>query len=124
MTMSASTPKEKSPKQVAYEAAQAELAVYEKRVESMSHRQLVAELKLRSNQGYDGKGFSMNGMDFSELNSGKKIRNRAGLNNALATVLSTVLENTETAPVFDFRAPERRARRDQIGKGTLANYLR
>lgn len=118
--------KEKSPKQVAYEQQQEELALYERRVEKMSHRQLVSELNRGSNQGYVGKGFTMNGLDFSELNVGKKIRNRAGLTNGLATVLKTVLENTKTAPVFDFDKkgnPSRYARPDQIGPGALPHYL-
>src|SRR5258708_618273 len=107
MTTSVSTPKEKSPKQIAHEQQQADLATFEKRIEGSSHRQLSADLRRLSNRGYEGKGFTMHGMDFNELNAGKKVRNRASLDNALASVLLTVLENTQTAPVFDFRRTPR-----------------
>lgn len=126
MTTSASTNKEKSAKQIANEQAQADLALYEKKVEGMSHRQLVAELKKKANRGYEGKGFSMNGVDFSELNTGKKIRNRASLDNAFASVLQMILENTRTAPVFEFNQkgnPSRIARPDQIGDGKMLHYI-
>lgn len=122
-----SEPKEKSAKQLAYEAQQADLAIYEKRMEKSTHRALVAELKRQSNKGYEGKGFVMNGVDFSELNQGRKVRNRASIASAEAAVLKIVLENTRTAPVFEFKrdgTPLRYAKKHQIGPGTLSHFLR
>ncbi len=122
-----SEPKEKSQKQIDYEQRQADLAIYEKRMEKMSHRQLVKELGRRSNEGYSGKGFTMNGFDFSELNSARKSRNRAGEGNAWAAVLKVVLENTRGSSVLEFTKdgnPKRYARKDQIGAGTLTHFLR
>lgn len=119
--------KEKSPKQLAYEAQQADLALYEGRVQKMSHRQLLAELDRKSNIKYDGKGFSMHGNDFAELNCGRKKNNRAGVGNVEAVVARIILENTATAQVFEFDRkgnPVRWGRPDQKGFGTLSHYLR
>jgi hypothetical protein len=112
--------KEKSAKQLAYEAQQADLSLYEKRVEGMSHRALLAELKRKSNQGYEGKGFSMHGFDFADLNV-KKTRNRAGIGNAEAALCRIILENTKTSVQFE---KGRYARKDQVGLGTLSHFLR
>jgi hypothetical protein len=69
---------------------------YGKKLKSMSHRQLVGELSRLERQSYgsvDGKkGTTVNGVDFHN----PKQRSRAGLSNAFATVLRTVLENTKT----------------------------
>jgi hypothetical protein len=120
--------KEKSEKQLAHEAKQAELAIFEKRVEKMSHRQLASELeKVADNKC--GGAFKMHGYDFADFNSTgkKKARNRAGLDNALAAVLKIVHENTKMSDVITFKAdgtPDRFARKDQIGSGRVSHFLR
>jgi hypothetical protein len=69
---------------------------YETKLKSMSHRQLVGELSRLERQSYGSvegkKGTTVNGVDFNN----PKQRSRAGLSNAFATVLRTVLENTKT----------------------------
>lgn len=97
---------------------------YEVRVKGMSHRQLVAELDGIAERKYNGKEFVMNPPKGLPLET----RTGAGLDNALAVVLLTVLKNTMTANVFEFKkdgiTPKRVARRDQFGPGTMSHYLR
>lgn len=97
---------------------------YDLRVKGMSHRQLVAELKGVANRKYSGKDFCMNPPKGMPLEN----RNSAGLDNAEAVVLLTILENTRTSPVFEFKkdgiTPKRTARKDQIGSGTMSHFLR
>jgi hypothetical protein len=105
----------------------------------MSHRQLQAELNYQSNTAHKNteKSNLIFGLDFSELNSRRTKRNRAGLGNAEAIIYSIVLANTETpmtrlkdessAPVFEFKEngqPRRYGRKDQVGNGKLSHYLR
>jgi hypothetical protein len=78
-------------------------------VETMSHRQLRAELKRAANKPYAGKGFVMGGVDFGDT----KKKTHAGLDNALAVALGVVLDNTKTES----------RRKDQIGPGKLNSYL-
>ncbi len=85
-------------------------------VETMSHRQLRAELKRAANRPYEGKGFVMGGVDFGDT----KKKTKAGLSNAIATVLGIVLDNTRIEPIVDNK---RRLRKDQIGPGKLNSYL-
>jgi hypothetical protein len=102
---------------------QVELQKYELRVKGMSHRQLVAELKGAANRKYNGKDFCMNPPKGMPLEN----RNSAGLDNAEAIVNLIVLENTQTAKVFEFKKngdPKRFARKDQIGNGTMSHFLR
>ena len=80
-------------------------------VETMSHRQLRAELRRAANKPYAGKEFSMGGVDFSDPNPKKK--SHAGLDNALAVALSVVLDNTKIES----------RRKDQVGPGKLNSYL-
>lgn len=103
--------------------AQIDLEKYDVRVRGMSHRQLVAELEGRANKKYNGKEFVMNPPKGLPLET----RESGGLDNAYAVVLLTVLQNTETAKVFEFKRngdPKRFARKDQIGSGTMSSYLR
>ena len=97
---------------------------YELRVKGMSHRQLVAELRGIANRKLGGKDFCMNVPKGMPLEN----RNSAGLDNAEAVVLLTILTNTRTAPVFEFKkdgiTPKRFARKDQIGSGTMSHFLR
>lgn len=103
--------------------AQIELEQYDVRVRGMSHRQMVAELSGIANRRYNGKDFCMNPP------KGMPLENRvsSGLDNALAVVLLTVLKNTQTAKVFEFKKngdPKRFARKDQIGPGRMSHFLR
>lgn len=103
--------------------AQIDLENYDVRVRGMSHRQLVSELSGVANRRYSGKEFVMNQPKGLPLET----RESGGLDNALAVVLLTVLKNTQTAKVFEFKKngdPKRFARKDQIGPGTMAHYLR
>lgn len=103
--------------------AQIDLEKYDVRVRGMSHRQLVSELSGIADRKYSGKEFVMNppkGLPLETHESG-------GLDNALALILLTVLKNTRTAKVFEFKKngdPKRFARKDQIGSGTMLQYLR
>jgi hypothetical protein len=81
------------------------------KTETMSHRQLRAELRRVANRPYAGKEFSMGGVDFSDPNPKKK--SHAGLDNALAVALSVVLDNTKIES----------RRKDQVGPGKLNSYL-
>ena len=102
---------------------QFDLDRYDIRVKGMSHRQLVSELKGVANRKYNGKEFVMNPPKGLPLET----RESGGLDNALAVVLLTVLKNTQTAKVFEFKKngdPKRFARKDQIGPGTMSHYLR
>ena len=69
---------------------------YGKKLDKMTHKQFLGELRRLENRSYgpvDGKkGTTVNGVDFHN----PKQRSRAGLSNAFATVLRTVLENTKT----------------------------
>lgn len=122
---------EKTEKQLAYEAEQARLALFEKGVEKMTHRQLVSELNRTSRRKHVGKGFSMHGFNFADLNVKKGRRSNGEttslLDNAEAALCKIVLENTKTSPVFTFKkdgTPDRIARKDQIGSGQISHYLR
>ena len=84
-------------------------AVVPQAVETMSHRQLRAELRRTANKNYSGKGFTMAGVDFGD----SKKKQHAGLDNALAVALGIVLDNTKTES----------RRKDQIGPGKLNSYL-
>lgn len=100
-----------------------ELENYDVRVRGMSHRQMVAELSGIANRKYNGKEFVMNPPKGLPLET----RESGGLDNALAVVLLTVLQNTKTAKVFEFKRngdPKRFARKDQLGTGTMSHYLR
>ena len=69
----------------------------------------------------------MHGNDFAELNAKRKRKSRAGAGNIVAIISKIVLENTKTAPVFEFDRkgnPARWGRKDQMGFGTLSHYLR
>lgn len=103
--------------------ARIDLENYDVRVRGMSHRQMEAELSGIANRKYNGKDFCMNPP------KGMPLENRVGtgLDNALAVVLLTVLKNTMTAPVFEYKKngdPKRFARKDQFGPGTISHYLR
>jgi hypothetical protein len=87
-------------------------------VETMSHRQLRAELKRAANKPYAGKGFVMGGVDFGDT----KKKTNAGLDNALAAALGIVLDNTKIEPTGRF-SKKRKPRVDQIGPGKLNSYL-
>jgi len=89
-------------------------------VETMSHQQLRAELRRLANRPYAGKEFTMNGVDFTDPNPKKK--SHAGLDNALATALAIVLDNTKIEPTGRF-SKKRRPRTDQAGPGKLNSYL-
>jgi hypothetical protein len=84
-------------------------AVVPQAVETMSHRQLRAELKRAANKPYAGKGFVMGGVDFGDI----KKKTHAGLDNALAAALAIVLDNTKIES----------RRKDQVGPGKLNSYL-
>lgn len=116
----ASAPK---PEIDAKKQSQIDLENYDVRVRGMSHRQMVSELSGIANRKYNGKEFAMNPPKGLSLDT----RESGGLDNALAVVLLTVLKNTQTAKVFEFKKngdPKRFARKDQIGPGTMAYYLR
>ena len=103
--------------------AQIDLENYDVRVRGMSHRQLVSELTGVANRKYNGKEFVMNPPKGLPLET----RESGGLDNALAVVLLTVLKNTQTAKVFEFKKngdSKRFARKDQIGPGRMSHYLR
>jgi hypothetical protein len=87
-------------------------------VETMSHRQLRAELRRAANKPYAGKGFVMGGVDFGDT----KKKTHAGLDNALAAALAIVLDNTKIEPTGRF-SKKRKPRTDQIGPGKLNSYL-
>lgn len=103
--------------------AQIELEKYDVRVRGMSHRQMVSELSGIANRKYSGKEFVMSPPKGLPLET----RESGGLDNAYAVVLLTVLQNTETAKVFEFKRngdPKRFARKDQIGPGVMSSFLR
>lgn len=103
--------------------AQIDLEKYDLRVRGMSHRQMVSELSGIANRRYNGKEFVMNPPKGLPLET----RESGGLDNAYAVVLLTILQNTQTAKVFEFKRngdPKRFARKDQIGSGTMSSYLR
>ena len=91
-------------------------APVEQDVKTMSHRQLRAKLKKVANRRYEGKGFVMGGVDFGDT----KKKTNAGLDNAFAVILGTILDNTRIEPFIE---DGRRARKDQIGPGKLNSYL-
>jgi len=80
------------------------------KIPHMSHRQLRAELVRIADRGKTKEGIN------------------GGLENAIASALLVVLDNTKTSPVFEFKpdgTPKRVARLDQINQlGRMASYPR
>jgi hypothetical protein len=97
---------------------EADFVAFSKSVPQMSHKQLTADLRRRSNQAYgpiNGKAGIINGVDFSDV----KKRSRAGLDNIEAIVNLIVLENTKIAERLD---NGQLRRKDQLGFGKLNSY--
>lgn len=87
-------------------------AHYEKFINQASHRQLRAELRRIAKTGTGSKGFKMNGAEFSD----SKTPNTAGLDNAFAVILGTILDNTKTVPWKGIR-------KDQEGPGKMGTFV-